>query len=318
MKLSVILPCYNSAATIEVQLKALTLQTWSDGWEVIVSNNGSTDDSMAIVERYHEFLPGLRIVDAYTPPGPRLGVPHSYNIGIKAATGDAFVFCEADDEVAPGWLEAMGTALTQHAFVACCLEYHKLNESWRLEGSGESVESSGLLEFDFPPYLPCASGSRFGFRRSLYEAIGELNTAFPYSYDSEYSWRAQYAGFKIHVVPDAVIHYRLRHSFAALYKQARNWGQDFMLVRKYYRSPVGKLDPVRKLLQLLITLPKGIWLGLQMQQQRPQSRGKFIDWLWGVSYSVGTFQGLLQQPPPPQKSVSNSAWYNELSSFTNS
>jgi glycosyltransferase involved in cell wall biosynthesis len=318
MRLSVILPCFNGAETIEVQLKALTQQQWSDGWEVIVSNNGSTDESMAIVERYRDRLPNLRIANAYTPPGPRLGVPHSYNVGIKAATGDAFVFCEADDEVAPGWLEAMGRALTQHAFVACRLEYHKLNEPWRVEGSDKGVESSGLLEFDFPPYLPCASGCRFGFRRSLYEAIGELNPAFPSSHDSEYSWRAQYAGFKIHVVPDAVMHYRLRHGFAALYKQGRNWGQDFMLVRKYYRSPVGRLDPVRALLQLLIALPNGIWLGLQLQQQRPQSRRKFADWLWDMGYSVGTFQGLLKQPPAPQKGVSNAAWCNELPSFTNS
>lgn len=119
MKLSVILPCFNGADTIAVQLEALANQQWSEPWEVIVSNNGSTDESMAIVERYRNRLPNLLIVDAHAPPEPRRGVTHSYNTDIKAATGDAFVFCEADDEVAPGWLTAMGEALKHYDFVAC-------------------------------------------------------------------------------------------------------------------------------------------------------------------------------------------------------
>ncbi|MDB5945273.1 MAG: putative b-glycosyltransferase, Glycosyltransferase Family 2, partial [Ramlibacter sp.] len=130
MKLSVILPCFNGAATIAVQLDALIRQQWPGGWEVIVVNNGSTDRSMEIVEQYRDRLPGLSIVQAHVPGTARLGVPHSYNCGIKAATGEAFVFCEADDEVAPGWLMAMGKALAQHDFVAARLDHEKLNDEW--------------------------------------------------------------------------------------------------------------------------------------------------------------------------------------------
>ncbi|QYO63482.1 glycosyltransferase family 2 protein [Leptolyngbya sp. 7M] len=64
MKLSVVLPCFNGAKTIAVQLEALTKQHWLEGWEVVVVNNGSTDGSMAIVEQYRDRLPGLRIVEA--------------------------------------------------------------------------------------------------------------------------------------------------------------------------------------------------------------------------------------------------------------
>ncbi|MCY7392121.1 MAG: glycosyltransferase, partial [Leptolyngbyaceae cyanobacterium CAN_BIN12] len=71
MKLSVILPCYNGAETIAVQLNALVQQQWSEDWEVIVVNNGSTDNSVEIVEEYRDRLP-LRIVNAHTPPEPRL------------------------------------------------------------------------------------------------------------------------------------------------------------------------------------------------------------------------------------------------------
>ena len=66
MKLSVILPCINGAETIAVQLEALTRQSWAGEWEVIVVNNGSTDNSMEIVERYRDRLQNLQIVNAAT------------------------------------------------------------------------------------------------------------------------------------------------------------------------------------------------------------------------------------------------------------
>ncbi len=280
------------------------MQQWSGGWEVIVANNGSTDASMAIVERYRDRLPGLTIVNAYTPPGPRLGVPHSYNTGIKAATGDAFVFCEGDDEVAPGWLQAMGVALMQHEFVACRLDYHKLNEPWRLDGFGEGLQSNGLMEINYSPYMPIASGCTFGFRRSLYSAIGPLDIAFPISHDVEYCWRVQRAGITIHFVPEAVMHYRLRHNFAAMYRQGENWGIGFVQVRKYFDCPMGRLDPARRLWTIVQGLPQGAWLFWQMQRRVPQSRGKFGAWYWQLGYDVGTMRGLLRPLPAPLRQPS--------------
>jgi glycosyltransferase involved in cell wall biosynthesis len=44
VQLSVIIPCYNGAETIAAQLEALAGQQWSGQWEVIVSDNGSTDN----------------------------------------------------------------------------------------------------------------------------------------------------------------------------------------------------------------------------------------------------------------------------------
>ncbi|HEY4573152.1 MAG TPA: glycosyltransferase family A protein, partial [Thermoanaerobaculia bacterium] len=104
MKLSVVIPCLNAAATLGVQLAALTRQSWPGGWEVIVADNGSTDGSREIVESYRGRLPGLALVDA----SDRRGQAHARNLGAAAATGDALLFCDADDEVAPGWMEALG------------------------------------------------------------------------------------------------------------------------------------------------------------------------------------------------------------------
>ena len=143
MKLSVILPCFNGAETIAVQLQALVGQHWPGGWELIVVNNGSTDRSMEIVDTYRDRFRHLTVAQAHVPNTPRLGVPHSYNTGIKAATGDAYVFCEADDEVAPGWLAAMGHALTQHDFVVARLDHRKLNAEWLHPVQGNGMQSEG-------------------------------------------------------------------------------------------------------------------------------------------------------------------------------
>src|SRR3954452_8254427 len=120
-KLSVGIPCLNAASTLGVQLAALTRQSWPGGWEVIVADNGSTDGSREIVESYRGRLPGLELVDA----SDRRGQAHARNAGAAAASGDAFLFGDADDEVAPGWLAALGRALAVHEFVACRYDNQK-------------------------------------------------------------------------------------------------------------------------------------------------------------------------------------------------
>ncbi|UBF23592.1 glycosyltransferase family 2 protein [Kovacikia minuta CCNUW1] len=295
MKLSVILPCYNGEDTLAVQLEALANQQWSGSWELIFVNNGSTDQSVEIAESYRDRFPELRIVNAYTPPGPRLGVPHSYNVGIKAATGDAFVFCESDDEVGYGWLMAMGQALLEHEFIAARIDYRKLNQPWLWTMDSDAYhQETELAPCPVPPHLPYARGCTFGMRRSVYEELGELNTGFPCSVDTEYCWRAHQAGIPIRLVPEAVIHYRLRHNFKAMYKQGRTWGKDFMRLCRRYQSKnhLGDFAALRLILRIPKSLLKGAWLYWQMLMKVPGSRTRYARWIWMLGYGVGELQGI--------------------------
>ena len=177
MKLSVILPCYNGAETIAVQLNALVQQQWSEDWEVIVVNNGSTDNSVEIVEEYRDRLP-LRIVNAHTPPEPRLGVTHSYNVGIKAAIGNAIAFCEADDEVTPGWLGAMAEALTHHDLVDGPLDYVKLNPDWLIDAFGNGSQLDGFPAVNHIHHLTYASGCNMGMKHRSTKPLAILMRQF--------------------------------------------------------------------------------------------------------------------------------------------
>lgn len=281
MKLSVIIPCYNAADTIATQLAALASQRWSEPWEVIVSDNGSTDELMAIVEQYREQLPNLRIVDA----SARRGQPYALNVGARAATGDALAFCDADDEVAPGWVAAMGEALSKYDFVAGRLETEKLNKSW-VQKARRGLQQDGLQAYKYPSYLPHAAGCSLGLKRSLYEAIGEFDESLPLLHDTDYCWRVQLAGTELHFVPNAVVHYRFRNTLSGVYRQARGYAEYNVLLYKRYR-PLGMPE---------LSWKTGVkaWVRLLRRLSRIRSKEGLARWVWQSGWCMGRLQGSIK------------------------
>lgn len=233
MELTVVLSCRNGARTIGRQLDALAGQSWDGSWEVVVSDNGSTDESLAVVDGYRKRVPGLRVVDA----SQTVGLPHSRNVGAAAAMGVAIAFCDDDDEVAGGWVAAMGDALRHDELVAGKLEHERLNEPWAIGVRG-NPQVDGLPEWSFvPSYLPYAFGCTIGVTRRLHDSIGGFDEEMvPSGEDMDYCWRLQLHGARIRFVEDAVTHYQLRHRLREIYRQGRNYGIGNTLVYKKHRA----------------------------------------------------------------------------------
>lgn len=293
MKLSVILPCYNGAKTIAVQLEALARQVTVGDWELVVVNNGSTDDSVAIVESYRARLPQLRLVEAHDPAHPRLPVAHSYNVGIQAATGDAFAFCEADDEVSQHWVAAMAAALQQYPMVAGPLDLDRLNEPWlACAYDGQHQQANGLIYVSHPPQLPFCSGCNLGLQRRVYETVGALDETLRYCYDTDYCWRAQLAGFTLHFVPDALAHYRLRNTLKELFQQGNRWGNEYVRLHKRYGTPFGQFILVKRLTEFCRYAIAAVKLYPMSLLNIRRGRGGFALWVWGAGYQIGEMQGL--------------------------
>jgi GT2 family glycosyltransferase len=230
--LSVVLPSRNGAATIAVQLAALVRQSWPGSWELVVADNGSTDESVEIVEGFRDRVPALRIVDA---SGCR-GIPATLNAGVRASSGRLFAFVNDDDEVADGWLEAIVRGLEKYDAVGGRLEYDRLNEPWAIEVR-ERPQEAGLLEWGFLDHLPFAAGAALAVRREAHESIGGFDeTMIPAGEDMDYCWRLQQAGARLGFAPSAVTHYRLRHSMGALFRQGRNYGEAHVLAYKKHRA----------------------------------------------------------------------------------
>lgn len=225
MRLSIIIPCFNAAKTIAEQLNALAQQSVRP-WEVIVADNGSTDDSKAIAAQYADRLPNLQIVDA----SAKRGASYARNMGAKAVTGDAMAFCDADDVVSSTWVEALTNALAEHGFVASRFEFKSLNGP-----DATGIQENGLQQFK-PPVLPYAGGCGLAIWKSLHEAVAGFDESVPTLEDTDYCLRVQLAGTPLHFASEAVIHIRYRTTNAAAFKQSLSWGESFAIIYKRYRQ----------------------------------------------------------------------------------
>jgi glycosyltransferase involved in cell wall biosynthesis len=230
VELSVVIPCYNAEAVIGEQLEALSRQVWDGRWEVVVSENGSTDRSADVVERFRGQLPALRIVDSSSSRG-RAG---ARNVGIAHARGDRILTCDADDVVCDGYVATMAAALEQHDFVAARLEEYRLNAPWQVESWGNG-QATGLLR-SRPPFLPYAGGGTLGFRKNVFERVNGFDPRFRTREDQDFCWRVQISGIPLHFIPDAVLHYRYPTELHDMYRQSRSLAETNVQIYRLYRA----------------------------------------------------------------------------------
>jgi hypothetical protein len=90
MKISVIIPAYNAGATLREALDSVQAQNHTPH-EVIVVDDGSTDDTAEIARSYQELLPLVLVQQA------NAGLGAARNAGMDTATGEAWAFLDADD-----------------------------------------------------------------------------------------------------------------------------------------------------------------------------------------------------------------------------
>ena len=94
MKISIIIPAYNVEKYIDKCITSVINQTY-DNIEAIIVNDGSTDNTALIIEKYSEVDNRIIVVNKENS-----GVSDSRNIGIENITGDYAFFLDSDD-----WIE---------------------------------------------------------------------------------------------------------------------------------------------------------------------------------------------------------------------
>lgn len=102
---SIIIPVYNAESTLEQCLESIFSQTYSV-IEVIAVNDGSTDGSAQVLEKYRS---RIKIITQENS-----GAPVARNRGAEVATGEYVLFCDADIVLAPQAIEVMQKALDQN------------------------------------------------------------------------------------------------------------------------------------------------------------------------------------------------------------
>lgn len=298
MLASVVIPCFNAAGTLAMQLEAFTRQRVDFAWELIVVDNHCTDETVAIAESFRERLPALRIErPAEHRPSALLSLGH----GLSVARGQLLLLCDSDDEVADDWLATMVRALQTHDIVGGRLAHDRLNEPWLRRALGDGPQSRGFDVLDVwdgqrEQPLPFSIGCNLGFRRAVYEQVFPIDEQlFAIAWDQEFSIKAQLMGFGLHFEPDAVVQYRHRHDVTAAYRQAVNYGRDWpVLAWKYLRDP-SPLQRRHYAVQILRALPTGIRLWLMSMFNLGGSRGGLVRWVWGLGISVGALRTVIQR-----------------------
>jgi glycosyltransferase involved in cell wall biosynthesis len=110
--ISVLLPCYNAAATLPEALDSLAAQTFAD-FEIVAIDDGSTDDTPAILRTWAARQPRLKIVTR-----PHGGIVQALNAGWRASSAPLLARMDADDRCHPQRLERQAAYLREHAEVA--------------------------------------------------------------------------------------------------------------------------------------------------------------------------------------------------------
>lgn len=105
------MPVYNARAFLNEAIDSILNQTFSD-FEFLIIDDGSTDDSMAIVESYLD--PRIR----FLPNEANRGIVYSLNRGLEAASGKYIARMDADDVSLPDRLALQSHFLDEHPEVA--------------------------------------------------------------------------------------------------------------------------------------------------------------------------------------------------------
>ncbi|MEN6309516.1 MAG: glycosyltransferase [Anaerohalosphaeraceae bacterium] len=103
--ITAVIPAYNAAEHIERAIQSVLAQTHPAD-EVIVVNDGSTDNTSEFVRRFGN---RVRLIEQ-----ANAGVSAARNAGIRAASGEWIAFLDADDEWLPGYLDAQILLLSRH------------------------------------------------------------------------------------------------------------------------------------------------------------------------------------------------------------
>jgi len=208
-KISVVVCSCNGAQTVAETLAALEDMEYPN-YEVIVIDDGSTDQTSAIASKHN-----VRLIHT-----ENRGLSVARNLGLKAATGEIIAYIDDDAYPDPHWLTYLAAAFlhTEHAGVG--------GPNIAVPGDGAIADCVAnapggpihvLLSDDVAEHIP---GCNMAFRREKLLAIGGFDPLFRVAGDDvDICWRLQERGWTIGFAPSAVVWHHRRNSIKRYLKQ---------------------------------------------------------------------------------------------------
>ncbi|MDR7521381.1 MAG: glycosyltransferase [Armatimonadota bacterium] len=202
---SVIMPVYNAAETIEEAVQSLLQQTYSD-LEIIVVDDGSTDASISLIERYHD--PRIRIVRQ-----EHCGIVRTRNTGCAQARGTYLAVMDSDDVAHEGRIAAQVKFLERQPDVGLLGTHarfvHDDGREWLFTPPVEDRALRRYLLWDNP-----FVHSSVMFRRQAFEETGGYTEGIVANEDYRL-WIRMARNWRLGMIPQVLLTYRVRGTSAS-------------------------------------------------------------------------------------------------------
>ena len=215
--IAIVILNYNGRRYLEQFLPFVTANVCPGG-EVIVADNGSTDDSLAFLEAHY---PGLRVIVL----DRNYGFAGGYNMALQQVQSDYYVLLNSDVEVTPGWMEPIVGLMESDVSIGACMpkirmyadreffEYAGAAGGW-LDYLGYPFARGRIFdvcekdEGQYNETVPIfwASGAALFIRSKLWHELGGLeNFFFAHQEEIDLCWRMQLAGYRVYCCPQSVV-----------------------------------------------------------------------------------------------------------------
>ena len=172
-KVSVIIPSYNRQDFVREAIASVMAQTYQ-GFELIVVDDGSEDDTRTVVQEFSDLYPGIRYVFQSNQ-----GVSAARNTGVALSTGPLVAFLDSDDVWQADKLESQVTFFATHPEAQICqTEEIWLRRGVRVNPHKKHRKAGGDI-FVRSLDLCLVSPSAVMLRRSLFKQIGGFDPQLP-------------------------------------------------------------------------------------------------------------------------------------------
>ena len=250
LKYSIIIATYNRRDELEELLASVSeLKFDTNSFEILISDDGSTDDTKQFLEESKFSFQLNYISQSNQGPGA------ARNHGMQKAKGQYFIFVDSDVMLPPDYLQKVDEAIEQNEYDAFGGPdtYHPsfspllkaINYSMTsFIGTGGTRGAKKSVSKFYPRSF------NMGINRTIYEKIGGMNK-LRHGQDMDFSARIYKAGFKVGLIPDAFVYHKRRTSLKRFFKQIFNWGVARINLSRLHEQ---MLKPVHLIPGLIILL----------------------------------------------------------------
>lgn len=224
-KVSVIVCAYNAERTMDSCLASLKELNYPN-YEVIVVNDGSSDRTLEITQRY-DFV---RLISQENK-----GLSVARNVGMTAATGEIVAYTDSDCMADPDWLTYLVANLSSGVAAVGGPNLSPPEDSLvpACVAVSPGVPTHILLSDEVAEHI---AGCNMAFRREVLQEINGFNPIFRTAGDDvDICWRLQDRGYTIGFSPTAIVWHFRRNTVAAYLKQQQGYGKAEALV--YFQHP---------------------------------------------------------------------------------